>query len=70
MFPLLSAITESPIVEEPVNLGTVFVVPLPVTVWAFAPSAAKPDMTNRMQMRFIVSLLTDSHFRMWALREA
>jgi hypothetical protein len=56
MFPLLSTITESPIVEEPVNLGILLVVPLPVTVWAFAPRTAKPAMANRMQTRFIVSL--------------
>src|SRR6266404_5455107 len=45
------------------------ITPLPVTVWAFAPRAAKPAMTNRMQMRFIVSLRIDSNLRMWTLRE-
>jgi len=31
--------------------------PMPGTAWASAPRAAKPNMTNRMQMRFIVNLL-------------
>src|SRR5260370_35410592 len=45
--------------------GSYSITPLPVTVWAFAPSAAKPITTNRLQMRFIVSLLMDSDIRMW-----
>src|SRR5437879_199029 len=52
-------------VVAPVNCGIVFGVPLPVTVWALAPRAAKPIMINRMQMRFIVSLLMYSDFRIW-----
>jgi len=58
MFPLGDwKMFESPMVEDPVNLGIVFVVPLPVTVCALAPKAAKPAMTNRMQMRFIETFL-------------
>ncbi len=57
MFPLNSAIGESPMLVEPVNLGMVLVVPLPVTVWAFASRAAKQITINRTQMRFIVNLL-------------
>jgi hypothetical protein len=62
MFPLLSMITESPIVDEPLNLGIVFVVPLPVTTCALAPRTAKLNTINRMPKRFIVSLLMDSDF--------
>jgi hypothetical protein len=57
MFPLLSMMAESPIVEEPVNLAIVFVVPLPVTVWALAPTEIKPVMANNIGMRFMVNLL-------------
>ena len=50
MFPLLSIITELPMLEEPVNLAMLPEVPLPVTVWALPLSAVKPIMTNTTQM--------------------
>jgi len=57
MFPPLSASTELPIAEGPVNLEMFPGVPLPVTVCALEPSADKPNMMNRVKKRFMVSLL-------------
>jgi hypothetical protein len=45
---------ESPTLVEPVNLGIVFVVPLPVTICALAPSAARPNTSSKVPIRFMI----------------